>query len=635
MGDINIPAKPAVGGGFVTSVSSDAEVAKTNAKKRKHVGVTDTTSTASLAGQTVSFIGIDAGKPKLVNPNNMTDAQMIELIGNALAKSNRQRIVTAASQSQFQMQSSFQTTSIAVAPPPDSSSSSSKSSSTDSTASTETSSTNQSSQSSQSSSTQSSSSNAASNTVLVGVTKSYMALTTTLSDAINERLDKKLKKRLPHQTMNQVQEFLNSMVQNAQVALIVPALAELGKVGKTNFRTDVGAVDTATAVQFGIQMQNAIASGDVKAFANSILPQDPLAAKQLAAVMETVLVDAANVQTGSALNLPGFANQVGLQAQVVRDQQTAYSSNLDQVTANTVNQLVLNGTIPADQQVSMEASVKAALQATTSGGPYTTRTDLMAALEASFTKQFPDNATLVSLLVSTADQQSFSIATDGKSVYLPTFNADNINIAKTQDSLKQAILQAFAKSQEEVNAAAKAKAIVDEVLASDRLSRYNSEQDVRDAIKSALQTELSAEEITSEQADAIAAGTDLGIPPDPANPLYNGSGTTVIAPWSYSGAVQTAYQDTVHIAPSSDLGEDLNQIAGVAPGLTGLSSTQLLNEAYAAADSSTRSYLNLTPDEAAQVARNQLTDPAKVIQNLGDFLNSPQLPSNFQQARFV
>lgn len=631
MSDINISTTSTGDAGFVAGVNANEETAKTAGKKRKHhVGGQDSTSQASGA-ETPAIIGFDAGKPTLVNPSNLTDAQMIELIGNALSKSNRQRRVTQDTNQDLTTKSKFETTQVVVTPDQENTSSSDgSSSSTSASASANAGNTS----ASASASTSSSSSAQTSTTVTIASAQAYTALTSALSSALDEKLEKQLRKKLPHHTFNQIQDFLNSLVQSAQISLILPALGTLGKVNGSMFRTDKGAVDTATSVQFGIEIQKAIENGDVKNLADSI-STDKVSASQLASILETILVQAANIQVGNALQLPGFSNQVNAQAAVVRDQQTAYSKNGDQVASNVVDRLIRDGVISADLKVQTQAKLAAAFKDTTGGGPYSTREDLQAALKSNVAKQFPDNADLATLVVTGADEESFALATDGKTVYLPTFDPDSINVDKVQESIKQGILEAFAKSDEEVNASAKAKAIVDDILARNLVSRYRSEQDLRDDIKSALRNELSSVDITDDQVDQIAARVDFGIPPDPANPLYDDKNTAIIAPWVYQGTIETAYQNAVHVAPSSDLGTDLNQLAGVARGLTGISSTQLLNEAHASASTETRNVLNLTPDEAAAVARNEFTDPAALVKNLGDLMNSPHLPSNFQQARFV
>ena len=482
--------------------------------------------------------------------------------------------------------------------------------------------------------------------------RGHMTLSATLSDAVNEVLEKKLKKKIPHTSFNMLQNYLNALATSAQGSIILPALASLGNIdaqgtfqpGKTSFRDDQKAVDTALAVQFQKLIGEAIASGQIKELTQAMMPDDPAGARQLAASLEIALLDVSQAKVGEAAGLSGLGRQVILQAKVLRQENTVLSEKPNQVVDKVITKLISEGKISENQRSLYEEKAARALEAFNAGGPYTSRQDLTAALQTHFNNQFRDNNELANAFAVGVDRAAVEIATDGQSLYLPTLNPADVKVDKTFDSIKKSILAEFAENLASVNAASKAQAIVDDVLSDARLGRFKSEQEIRDAIATAVKREFAGaelipeREITAEElnalADRIAAGANFGIPPNEHDPLLNADSDLVIAPWVYDETVRTNYQNTTGISPNSLLGLDLDQAAGITTGDNGVNVISLFNQAYLAADTDTRSYLNAPPREAAEIAHINLTDPGAALINLGNLMNSSQ-SSDTQAATFV
>lgn len=586
----------------------------------KATPIKDTTSVASQTGTSnTSPTGIDAGVPVLPDPSQMTDAEIFALISSALSTARKQRIVSQSNQEPVYV-ASYVVTLSPASPGQSSESEDSTSAKTADDKEVKT--------SDKSAKKSDDSGEGPSQTVISAETQVFTSLASSLSDAINDRLEKKLNKKIPHFTLDAIANFINGLSSSAQQLILLPALGTLGQAGKV-FRTDKAAVDTATAVQFGKFTVELVASGQVKSFAEGALKGDTKAAPQLASILESVLVQAAAIQVGNASKLPGLGTQVNIQATVFRQQQEALSTKGSDIVAQVLQNIALpEGTTPSQLTDKVNQAVKDAL----AEGPFTSRHDLLNALTKQIKQQIPDDETTATALVASLDQESFAAVTAGSLIYLPKFDSSQINKETFSDSIKQAILVAFAKSQEEVNNASKAKARSDEISDAVLAQSYKSESALREAVRAEVKSALADQDITEEQVNQIVAG--LNIPADPSDPLYNGNDMAIVPPWLYSSLVQNDYQKTTHIAPSSDLGADYDLVAGISHPDVPVTSSQLLNQAYEAANTETRSYLNLTPQEAQVVAQQELTDPAAVLKNLGDLMNGT-IPSDYQQARFV
>ena len=607
------------GTNFVGNVDGSTTPAVT---PKKTTSVKDTTAQAAQADSSTGSSGVSAGSPVLPDPLNMSDADMIALISSALSAARKQRIISQNNKEPIYL-TSYVTTVV-----PKSTSDASGSASVEANATVDTDEDSEVEADVEVKASDDSDDSEPSATTIMGETKVFTALASTLSDAVNDRLEKKLNKKLPHFTMDAIANFLNALVGGAQQMIILPALGALGQVGKV-FRTDKVGVDTSTAVQYEKYVLELVDSGQVKSFADKALPGDPKTAAQLATILETILIQSASIQVGNVSGLPGLGVQVNLQATLFRGQQEALGTKSADIIAAALNQVTLpEGVTPAQLSDKITKAVTDAL----AEGPYTNRDDLLSAIAKQVKLQIPNDETTADAIVAALDQESFAAVTAGSLIFFPSFDQSKINKDTFADSIKQSILIAFAKSQEEVNNASKAKAKADEIVDATLSRSYKSETAFREAVRTEIKAALADQDVTEEQVNQIVAG--INIPADPTNPLYDANGAAVIPPWIYTSLVRNEYQKTTHIPPETELGQDFDLVAGIGRGTDGVSTSGLLNEAYAAANTETRSYLNLTPQEATVVAQHELTDPAAVLKNLGNLMNG-SLPPDYQQAQFV
>ena len=582
----------------------------------KPTSTKDTTSKATNVDSNGES-GVSAGAPVLPNPSTMSDADLMVLISSALSEANKQRRISQQTKEPLFI-AQYVVTQIPVT-----------SSESDTTVDAEVDAEVKvgDTEVKVSAKTSSDDDKKATGSTVLGETQVQTILANTLSDAVNERLEKRLTKRLPHLTMDAIANFLNSIITSGVQLIILPALNNLGQAGKI-FRVDKTAVDTSTAVQFGKYVLELVDTDQVKSFATKALKDDPRLATQLATILETVMIQAASIQVGNASGLPGLGNQINVQAQVFRNQQTVLTDKGSDIVAAALKSAVLpEGVTPEQLSAKVNQAVKDAL----AEGPFNNRQDLLNALSKQIKQQIPDDETTADALVAALDQESFAAVTAGSLIYVPNFDSSTINKDTFADSIKQAILIAFAKSQEEVNNASKARARADEISDAVLAQGYKSEAALREAVRVEVKAALADQEITEEQVNQIVAG--LNIPADPTDPLYDGNSTAIVPPWIYASLVRNDYQKTAQIVPESDLGQDFDLVAGIDIGHA-TSAIALMNEAHAAANTETRSYLNLTPQEAQIVAQQELTDPAAVLRNLGTLMNGT-LPPDYQQARFV
>lgn len=482
--------------------------------------------------------------------------------------------------------------------------------------------------------------------VILGEGKTELSLQTQLSDAINDPIEKQLKKKFPHLTLNQASNFLNEQVQNAFLAVVAPALAVLGSTDsagnvknlQTLFRSDNPAIQTAIAAQFTKYVIGLINDGVIRDFAQSQFQDDPAAAKQLEAIVGTELLKTGIELTGESAGLAGLGKQELIQAQVLRDQEAIGKSDPDRVIKYVLDQWAEQGKITAQQRREYESKgLEKALQDALEVS-YKSHGEMIAALTAHLEEKLGDKD-LASSFASGIDAASFALVTDGKSIYSPSLDLLALNLQTAERSVAAFINRAFANSIEANEASARAKEVVDRVLNDAKNGKYKTELEIRNALASDLRVqfrglELTPEhELTEEQIGIItndaAAAANFGLPIDSNNPLFNSQSSAIVPPWLYSQTVQSGYQNTLHVAPNSDLGHDLDLVAGI----TGNGPIGSLNAYYENSDADTKSYLNTPSTQAAAVALLETTDTTAVVKNLATLYAKP--PEKGHKDRFV
>lgn len=416
-------------------------------------------------------------------------------------------------------------------------------------------------------------------------------------------------------------KYLQSMAQSAREIMTFPTLATLAETGKANtLRTDQNSIDAATAVNYTEVAMALIQNGDISKYAASLYPDNAQAAAQFSAAASFILLQSTLTDAGDALQIPGLSAQVEFQAQVLRTENSILAS-LDQVTKiaeKTAEKFNLIANL--DKEVTKER-VKKALEEVRNQGDNLSQEDLKTAIKASIDAKFPENSALAAEIGDEVYKGVKELAIGDRLYVPPQFDSSELNVKAATDSLVQAIQNEFIASGKNSRVAAQAKAIAQEVFSPEQMANYKDEQDVRDAIKNAINDRLDLEEINvgvkQENIDSIAAKVDLGFPK--TGPLYDKNSTQIIDPDNFQRQLESAYQATDHIAPSSGFGLQIDHISGIpeAPNNENKSiagkvtnMVTLINESYAAAGKEVKSYMNLPPNEQINVDMARFYEPA-------------------------
>src|SRR5262249_38838379 len=150
--------------------------------------------------------------------------------------------------------------------------------------------------------------------------------------------------------------------------------------------------------------------------------------------------------------------------------------------------------------------------------------------------------------------------------------------------------------------------IAREVLDENILSTYKSEQDLRDALVTALQ-KLN---MSKQEATDIASHVNVSIGgPQAAGPLYDPSNTTgLLSPRNFFDSLITGFQDFLGLSPTSNLGDAIAFVSGINTTTNEDSFIGAINRQWYNGSEETRSYLNPTASDATRYAQLSLGDPA-------------------------
>ncbi len=612
----------------------------------------DSTSSAKEDNADNAHFVADPGRPKLLNPGNITDAEMFEAINLSLDKDRRTRRRTESEAMQMQLQQAmtWQEESQTVTISNNNNNNSNSPSQTGSTSSTTSSSSSSTSNTTSTPNTSTTSTNNTSitppnntppNTSTTTATITQLKLETgalmNLEAALQVPTDNTLKARhhRPSDLMDQLQAYVHSALTSGLIMVVPTAVGLLGDP-KLGLNTDNKSVEAATAVSyqnFALKWAN---SGDIQNFVNNYInspqaqafatqqsPHNPAAALNdlkvtLSTTLPSAVINSALEMTGKALGMPGYANQVRLQATLVRNENTVLT-NPTHVSSIAENVAIRNAGIDGFSENQLQKLSAKAIHDTMfdkQGKPveYLTHDDLVAALTTNFAVALPSNNLLASNLANDVADNTVEVAIGKNGVSVPSFDNLNFNVAKFQGNLATAISQEFEKSDEIIHAFTIAKEVADAIREQIDANEFRNEQAVRDFIKTQL---INADSnITAQQASNIAAAVNIG-GPQLNNPLFDPNNTGILKPNDFALALQMGYQDTLQVSPSSIFGDYINFVSG-ASGVAGNNSPiALINQAWYQADELTRSYLNPTAEDAAKFQQLTLGDPAAAVKEWG------------------
>ena len=467
-------------------------------------------------------------------------------------------------------------------------------------------------------------------------TGTMMRLAATLLDAVEEPLKKRFHHKLPSGLMDQLQAFIQSALSSGILLVLMPAIGLLGDP-KLGLREDDKSVQAATAVSYQNFVLKWVNSGSMNTFvnnyissdqaqndANQLFPNDPVAAqnylRELKGMLNTALpsavINSAFEMTGKALGLPGYANQMRMQAELVRKENTTLEDpgKRAQIAQNVA---LRNAGIDNFDEKRLSSKISKAIEQATikDGKPvqFLTHDDLVEALEQSFAKLFFNNPQLAKTLAHDVADQTVDIAIGNDRVILPSYTELSIDYEKFQKSLVTNMQKELQKNNQTI-AASVATNIADRVLSDENMSKYHNAQDIRNEISREL---MLVSNISREQAETIAAAVWVG-DPQRSNPLYDPSNKTgIMTPSDFSLALKITYQDNFQVSPNSPFGNYINFVSGI-DGVAGdISPVASLNHIFYHGDVTTRSYLNPTAEDSAKFQQLSLGDPAAAVKEWG------------------
>lgn len=401
-----------------------------------------------------------------------------------------------------------------------------------------------------------------------------------------------------------------------------------GTVNNINLNpTAVGAAETVGFSQYIMGLVN---SGDVQNFAQMLLPDDPKAASAFAALLSGALLEFALNQTSSGLGLPGLAEQVDFQAQTVRTENKLLANPLD-VALISGQVAILSTEAGGSPIVDLESLVARGISAAMEKGPFLTRDDLQTELKTQFALLLPDNPLLANQLAENVESSTLAMALAGTALYSPTFDISKVNVQLVEDSIIQTMQRDFAASDEAIRLSAKQQQKIHDIVTDVLNKDLTSEQAVRDEIKEQLLSFF--EDLSQEQASNAAAGISFGLAH--GGPLYAGNTATSIAPSSFQLQLQTAYQDQVHISPTSDFGAAIDNVGGLTTEDATSSMIALINTSYYAAgnpiDKPAVNYLNLSGQDLIDFQNSKIGNSgAQIVMMFGEVLNGGTTYKNTQ-----
>jgi hypothetical protein len=447
---------------------------------------------------------------------------------------------------------------------------------------------------------------------------------------------KKVQVLVPPQFLNSVQAYVDGATRDNPQVVLPAALSlanENGTFSGYNSITPAQA-DAASAVAWQEYSMNLVDVGSSKTFATTQFPNDPTAAANASALMDTQVLNQSAIGLGQALGMPGLQNQLQLQAQLQLNVVNSFNSvsNVD----SFVNSLDITsisekaGITPDATKALIE---KAITDTTTDGTTYLTSDSFFQAVNKNLEQGFPgDNADVVAALVGSGlKTQAFNLAL-GSDYASSTFDVTAINIETAQNTLSQAILTNWGDNIDEVNqenyAASISKQVLDDVLK----GQYQNAQQVRTAIQNDLVKDLGMDSTEAANiAPTIAASVDLGLPK--TGPLYDPNSTVTMSPADFAAAYEEGYTSQLHVAPDSDFASALNHAAGISATENETNLVGLYNQAYVSADQDTRNFLNLPADEAESLRETKAnyTTYAPVVLQWGSVVNGGNPPPNAQK----
>jgi hypothetical protein len=560
-------------------------------------GSQDTIATAGT--KTLPPVGTSSSTPSLAVPNveNMSDAEIVALISGSLDHFRRLR-----SADQSNSTTSLQLADVQKVKTNDPSSPSIHDSLTGD--------------------------NSSSGTTIVKSTAFIRTLETSLSQAIYETTSERLKKSYQPMTLNLIQEFVHEVTRTGIVNILIPTLAMMQDPLKPNtFNTSLKTADIAVKVAHADQLNELVSSGAIKNLANQLFPTDPSSAKAFTKETQSLFLELALEQTGTALKLPGYKAQVFAQAKAVRDTQ----NNLADPTQ--VSKIVANLQSTSQEGVSKPAdAVKAtqAIEEALTNGPFNTRAELQIALKQAFRNQFqelPESST--TSLALNAEKSALDAVLKNSSSQQLAFNAAFIDVPQTEDSIKNAILKEFRESDEAIHAAATAEALTKEIFTSDLQSRYKSAEQIRTSIKEALPHYF--DDLPKTRAESIVARVDLGIPQN--SPLQHvGLSSGTLSPNEFKDQLHEVVTNQTNFPPFSELHHFVDRVSGLENRYDGSNMIALINESHRTERTQTPSYLNLDAQTALKEHQKQILDPAgSVVLSWASMMNGMPQPEKNQK----
>ncbi len=421
------------------------------------------------------------------------------------------------------------------------------------------------------------------------------AVTTDLHDEL-KKLQKGKNKLL---NLGGAQSLVHQVLTSGVVLSIIPAL-DLVEASSAKGHQAAAA---ATAVSFAKVISR---SGPAfQQLSEQLYPDDPKMAAQVTATTKQEFNSMALHQLGATLGLPGLSTQVQTHASVTRQQnKTMKDSSFQSKEVHKLTGVAVSE-VPTANKKEVQANIQKVL-AQVAKGNFNTRQELLTALQQAFKAAFPNNLELSNKLAAQveADALDSALSSTG-TVYAAQFNPSQINVNTLSDSIKNSILDQFAKSQEEVHAADIAAAATAAVQEAAVKGQLKSAQNVRDIIA----VQLQGSGFTGAQAKQVAKTVDLGIPIP--LPLIDTSIQAVLSPEDFKNSVHEALISKLGVSPDSALGQSVVGLVGLSDKPTGM--IGLINQAYKADQVKSDNYLLLKPSKQVIKYLMDFLDPAKQI----------------------
>lgn len=403
---------------------------------------------------------------------------------------------------------------------------------------------------------------------------------------------------------------LQNIVQTPEGAvLLMPALSLLGTSGKVeSFDTSDAAIDAATAVAYAEYTQGLVNSGAVKDLAMQSIPNDPVAASQLAAGTEGSLLKNSVDQVGQSIGMNGLSNQVQAQTFLVADAIKALSDpSIQDSVIEGINMADLES-ITGMNQEELNSAIRGALDEVSQQGPFYNLETMSAAFQASLSNSITNSDT-VSALIAAIQNAGINLASQ------TGFDVARINLSKTEYELSQAIMKNWSESIDQTAADSKAASIVHEILNEDILSRYQSAQDVQRAIVSELK--YSFPEMDNATAQTISES------------LYKANSSLAMSPSAFKIRFRNQYEAYLGIGPESSFGRALEHAVGISNPPDQTSYTALMNQSYEAADEKGKAFLDPGTSAGAATQQARLYDPGyQLVNQWSAFMDTSKMELN-------